>query len=59
MPTRRRDQGGEPVEQFLGREGQRGPAVGLGFRQPIDHPLGVDLGQTFQGSPQNLDISVR
>lgn len=32
MPARRRDQGGEPIEQFQGGEGQRGPAVGLGFR---------------------------
>ena len=39
----------KPVQQFQGREGQRGAAVELGFRQPIDHPLGVDLGQPFQG----------
>lgn len=48
LAPRRRDQGGEPVEQFQGREGQRGAAVRLRFRKPIDDPLGIDLGQPFQ-----------
>jgi hypothetical protein len=43
LATRRRDQPGEPVEQLQQGERQRGAAVGLGFRQPIDDALGVDV----------------
>jgi hypothetical protein len=57
MAARRRDQGGEPLEQFQGGERQRGAAVRLGFGKPVYDPLGANLRQPLQGERRAGKVS--
>ena len=49
VQARRRDQGGEMVDELQRGEGQRGAPVALGLRQTIDDPVLVDLLDPLKG----------
>ncbi len=48
MPTRRRDQGGQSVDQFERRHEQADTAAGARLEALIDRMFGVDLAQSFE-----------
>ena len=52
VQARRREQGGEPVEEFEWGEPDHGTAVGRGPRQVVDHLAAARL------SSRNLPVSV-
>ena len=49
VQARRRDQGGEVVDELQRDEGQRGAAVALGLRQTLDEPVLVELFDPLKG----------
>ena len=49
VQARRRDQGGEMVDERQRGEGQRGASVALWFRQTLDDPVCVDLFDPLKG----------
>ena len=48
VQARRRDQRGQPVEQFERREAQLGAPIGLGLGEAIDEPVVADLLEPLQ-----------
>jgi len=48
MPTRRRDQCRQTVDQFERRQEQADTAAGAGLEALVDQMFGVDLAQSFE-----------